>query len=108
KNENLLQAPLYMLAAQEAYHVRPEGMFYVGLRDEVIYSGWSATPLLNSLAPPENWLAAARERALRIVQEIRSGRIEAMPADVEKCRYCDYRDACRVDVAQEMTGAETG
>jgi ATP-dependent helicase/DNAse subunit B len=97
KNQNLLQAPLYMLAAQEAFNVRPEGMFYIGVKGEVIYAGWSNTPILDSLPLPENWLAATRERVLDLVAQIRSGRVEPHPADPESCRFCDFRDACRIE-----------
>jgi ATP-dependent helicase/DNAse subunit B len=103
KNENLLQAPLYLLAAQERFGAQPEGMFYVGLKGDVVYAGWSRTPLLDSLPLPEDWLAVARERALAIVEEIRSGRVEVAPADRDLCAFCDFRDACRID-----TGAALG
>ena len=108
KNENLLQAPLYLLAAEQVFHARPEGMFYLGLKGEILYVGWSGTQLLDSLPMPENWLAATRERTLRIVGEIRSGRADAAPADTADCRFCDYRDACRVEVktaAAQVEGA---
>jgi ATP-dependent helicase/DNAse subunit B len=100
KNENLLQAPLYLLAARDVLKVRPEGVFYIGLKGEVVYAGWSGTPLLNSLPLPEDWLDVTRARAVELVAQIRSGRVEAHPADPESCRFCDYRDACRIDVAQ--------
>jgi ATP-dependent helicase/DNAse subunit B len=98
KNENLLQPPLYMLAAQELFGARPEGMFYIGLKSEIVYAGWSGAALLDSHPLPENWLERTRERALELVEQIRSGRAEVKPADQENCRFCDYRDACRVDV----------
>src|ERR1019366_6765844 len=69
KNENLMQAPLYMLAA-EHLNARPAGMFYVGVKGGIEYAGWSDFPLMDSLALPEKWLEAARERTLRIVEEI--------------------------------------
>jgi ATP-dependent helicase/DNAse subunit B len=105
KNQSLLQAPLYMLAAQDVFHAKPEGMFYVGVKGDVVYAGWSGTPLLDSLPLPENWLALTRERATELVRQIRSGRVEARPADVETCRFCDYRDACRIDVGQAILPA---
>jgi ATP-dependent helicase/DNAse subunit B len=109
KNANLLQAPLYLLAAQEFFHLRPAGMFFVGVKAETVYAGWSDAPLLDSLPLPENWLAATRDLTLRIVEEIRGGRVEPAPADRENCRFCDYRDACRFDVdavaEEEVAGA---
>jgi ATP-dependent helicase/DNAse subunit B len=106
KNENLLQAPLYLLAAQECFHVRPAGMFYLGLKSEIVYVGWSSTGLLNSEPLPENWLPTTRDRALRLVEGIRQGRVEAAPADLSICVYCDYRDACRVEAAQPFSAPE--
>jgi hypothetical protein len=54
-----------------------------------------------------NWLDLTRERVLKIVDEIRSGRIEAVPADRANCAFCDYRDACRIDFAAAETEPET-
>jgi hypothetical protein len=73
-------------------------MFYIGLKSEIVYAGWSGAALLDSHPLPENWLERTRERALELVEQIRSGRAEVKPADQENCRFCDYRDACRVDV----------
>jgi ATP-dependent helicase/DNAse subunit B len=97
KNESLLQAPLYLMAARDVFHVKPEGMFYVGLKGETVYAGWSETPVFESLPLPENWLDRTRDRVLEIAGEIRGGRIEVAPADPDNCRFCDYRDACRID-----------
>jgi ATP-dependent helicase/DNAse subunit B len=94
-DENLLQAPLYAMAAREQFGVRVTGVFYLGLKKEVKYVGWSEDGFLDSLPMPDDWLAAARRKTLRIVEEIRSGRVEPNPADPAKCRQCDYRDACR-------------
>jgi ATP-dependent helicase/DNAse subunit B len=103
KSESLLQAPLYLMAARDVFHVEPEGMFYLGLKADTVYAGWSETPVLESLPLPENWLALTLERILKLVDEIRSGRIEPAPADQANCAFCNYRDACRIDLA----GAET-
>ena len=48
---------------------------------------------------PEHWREDAREKTLRVVEEMRGGRIEPAPANPDKCRYCDYKDACRVQSA---------
>ncbi|MGP8246826.1 MAG: PD-(D/E)XK nuclease family protein [Bryobacteraceae bacterium] len=94
-DENLLQAPLYAMAARERFGVRVAGVFYLGLKKEVKYAGWSEDGFLDSLPMRDDWLAAARQKTLRVVNEIRSGRVEPDPADPAKCRQCDYRDACR-------------
>jgi ATP-dependent helicase/DNAse subunit B len=103
KNQNLLQAPLYMLAARDCLNVNPEGMFYIGVKSEVVYAGWSHSPLLDSLPVPENWLDVTRERVIELVARIRSGVIAPDPADRENCRFCDYRDACRIESETAVT-----
>jgi ATP-dependent helicase/DNAse subunit B len=105
KNENLMQAPLYMLAA-EHLNARPAGMFYVGLKGGIEYAGWSDDRRMDSLALPEKWLESARERTLRVVEEIRRGRVEIVPADRDSCRFCDARDVCRIEVAGIAAEAE--
>ena len=104
KNENLMQAPLYMLAA-EHLDARPSGMFYVGVKGGIEYAGWSDDQRMDSLALPGNWLETTRLRTLRIVEEIRRGRVEVVPADRNSCRFCDSKDVCRIDVA---AGAAVG
>lgn len=99
KSQNLLQAPLYLLAARDCFHARPEGVFYVGLKGAVTYAGWSESPLFESLPLPENWLALASERSLQIVAQVRSGRIAPEPADRDNCAFCDFSDACRIESA---------
>ena len=105
KNETLLQAPLYLLAA-EHLKVRPSGMFYVGVKGGIEYAGWSADRSMGSLALPENWLEITRERARHMVQEIRRGRVEILPADRDSCRFCDAKDICRIEAGAAATQAE--
>jgi CRISPR/Cas system-associated exonuclease Cas4 (RecB family) len=57
---------------------------------------------------PDDWLAAARQKTLRVVEEIRAGRVEPDPADPAKCRQCDYRDACRSRARQAIVEAAEG
>jgi ATP-dependent helicase/DNAse subunit B len=92
KDENLLQAPLYLMAAEKHFGLKAAGMYYVGLRGGVAYAGWDEIP--------EGWLESKKEQTLRVVAEIRSGRVESAPAKSEKCRYCDFRDVCRVEVGE--------
>ena len=102
KDETLLQAPLYLLAA-EHLQKRPVGMFYVGVKAKTVYAGWTDSTALSGFAEPlpmpEQWVEKARVRTLELVREIRSGRIEVLPAKPDKCRYCDARDICRTEVA---------
>jgi ATP-dependent helicase/DNAse subunit B len=96
KDENLLQAPLYYLAAKEAFGVEPDGVFYVGLKKGVEYVGWSHSGFLGSNPIPEDWLEKARARTLQAALEIRGGRVEVAPSNPGNCRFCDCRDICRV------------
>jgi ATP-dependent helicase/DNAse subunit B len=102
KNENLMQASLYMMAA-EHLNVRPAGMFYVGVKGAIEYAGWSDDQRMDSLALPEKWLETTRERTLQIVEEMRHGRVEVLPADRDSCRFCDAKDICRIEVASAAT-----
>jgi ATP-dependent helicase/DNAse subunit B len=106
EDENLLQAPLYMMAAERAFGIKPAGMFYIGLKGGVEYVGWSDNGLLESEPIPDNWLELARQRTLQAADEIRGGRIAADPADRGGCRFCDSRDICRIDVARPADIAE--
>ena len=49
----------------------------------------------------------AARRVRETQQAILAGRVEARPADPDKCRWCDYRDACRVETlgAESVEGA---
>ncbi|HXM40589.1 MAG TPA: PD-(D/E)XK nuclease family protein [Bryobacteraceae bacterium] len=87
-NEDLLQPQLYMLALDRCFGLRPEGMSYWGLK-----GGVKRTPQV--LFDP----APTIETTLRIVDEVRTGRIEPHPADPDKCRFCELRDVCRYTVA---------
>jgi ATP-dependent helicase/DNAse subunit B len=107
-NETLLQAPLYLIAAQEVFGAKPVGVFYVGLRGGLEYAGWGETTLMDALAFPENWLTVTRERVLQIVEAIRSGKVDVAPADPDKCRWCDVRDVCRVEGIAALVQMEEG
>jgi ATP-dependent helicase/DNAse subunit B len=106
KNENLMQAPLYLMAA-EHLNFRPAGMFYVGVKGAIEYAGWSDDQRMDSLALPENWLPTTRDRTLQIVEEIRRGRVEVLPADRDSCRFCDSKDVCRIEVAAAAAETES-
>ena len=43
--------------------------------------------------------AHAIETAVRIAGEIRAGEVAPNPADLDKCRFCDFRDVCRFAAA---------
>ena len=98
KDENLLQAPLYLMAAEKYFGLKAAGMFYVGLKGGVVYAGWSEVP--------EGWLERKKEQTLQVVAEIRAGRVGSAPAKSDKCRYCEFRDVCRVEVGEAEAMAE--
>jgi ATP-dependent helicase/DNAse subunit B len=102
ENGSLLQAPLYLIAAEKLRQIRPAGVFYAGLRAGLEYAGWSEEPLLKSVPMPERWLEATRERVLAIVEEIHSGRIAIAPADPGRCAWCDARDLCRIEQTEAL------
>jgi putative RecB family exonuclease len=97
ENDNLLQAPLYLMAAQRKFGLQPEAMYYVGLKNAIEYAQWEAG---------EGWEPRAVEKTLRIVDEIRGGRIAVAPADTEKCRFCDAKDVCRIELGAAIAAAE--
>jgi RecB family exonuclease len=107
---NLLQAPLYYLAAQEKFGVQPDGVFYVGLKKEIVYVGWSHSGFLKSVPIPADWLERTRARTLQAAGEIRAGRVEVKPANAGNCRFCDCRDVCRVGVdrGEALAAGEDG
>lgn len=107
-DENLLQAPLYYMAAKEAFGVEPDGVFYVSLKKGVEYVGWSHSGFLASEPIPPDWLERARARTLQAALEIRAGRVEVAPSNPVNCRFCDCRDICRVTTARPATLAAGG
>ncbi len=108
-NDNLLQGPLYLMALERAFDLKPGGMFYCSLRDDVKYAGWSQAAGLGLKYTPftPEWLDAAAQRSTVAASEIMSGRIQAAPSDPDKCRYCALRDVCRFD-ARAVTAAREG
>jgi RecB family exonuclease len=102
-NQNLLQGPLYWMAAERGFQLRTAGMYYCSVRDAVEYAGWGERfewpgKILIQPATPE-WLRSAMERSIRAAQEISSGRIGPAPADLSLCRRCDFKDVCRFESA---------
>ena len=86
------------MAAEQYFGVSAAGMFYVGIKGGVEYAGWKEIP--------EGWLERKKEQTLQVVAEIRAGRVESMPAKPDKCRYCEFRDVCRIEVGEAEALAE--
>ena len=99
-NENLLQAPLYLMAVEKFFGLKAAGMYYIGLKGGVEPAGWESAEL------DSGWLDRARARTIGIVDRIRAGRTEVAPSDREKCRFCDCADVCRIEIAQTTAEGE--
>jgi ATP-dependent helicase/DNAse subunit B len=99
-DQTRLQPQLYLLALERSFGLRAAGMLYCGLRGGVQWSGWKdgGRPI------PPQWPRPAVEATLRIVEEIRAGKVAPQPADLELCGRCDYRDVCRFEAAAAMAG----
>jgi ATP-dependent helicase/DNAse subunit B len=108
EDPNLLQAPIYLMAAEKQFGLKPVGMFFVGIKGGIKYAGWSdGSAPLESRAFPENWLLQTKERVVQALAEIRGGRVEPFPSNTEKCRFCDYGDVCRVAATKPAVSAES-
>jgi len=84
KIERSLQPALYTLAVERVFGLQPAGMWFWGLRGEVVRKACSIDP-------------ERLKATIQIVEEIRAGRLAPQPADLEKCAHCDYRDVCRFE-----------
>ena len=97
------QAGIYLLAAERAFGLEPAGMFYCALREPISWEGWHvAVPGLQlgesrTPAALRELIIEAEQGAIQTWESIVSGNMEVRPADTNKCRYCDYRDICRVE-----------
>jgi ATP-dependent helicase/DNAse subunit B len=106
---NLVQAGLYMLSVERAFGLKPIGMLYCGVKKEISWGGWSlAAAALERMGESRTQeglrelMDEAARRATEAHAAISSGEIAVRPLDSKKCLWCDYRDACRI----EMIGAE--
>src|SRR5581483_8340433 len=88
EDDNLLQAPLYLLAAERKFGHAAGAMYYVGLKGAVQYEKWETSA---------GWRERATERTLAVIGEIRGGRVDVAPVDRDDCRFCDSKDICRVE-----------
>ncbi len=101
---NLVQGGLYLLAAERALGLQPAGMLYCGLKKDVSWGGWHASiPGLGQIGEARTvealreLMESAAAVAISAYEAILSGQVAARPTDRDKCRWCDYRDACRVE-----------
>jgi len=100
----LVQAGAYLLAAEQVLKLNPVGMLYCGLKKEIVWEGWHV-PLqgledkgtVGTAESLREQMEATLAKISESHQAIVSGRLEVKPTDDDKCRYCDFRDACRVE-----------
>jgi ATP-dependent helicase/DNAse subunit B len=109
-----VQGGLYLLAAERAFGLEPVGMLYCGLRKEVMWGGWHAAVRglervgqSSTKAVLRDLMDAASAKTVETFDAIVAGTIVPRPADTDKCKWCDFRDVCRVEstVAIERAGA---
>ena len=101
-----VQGGLYLAAARKHFGLEPAGMLFCGLRKEVAWGGWHIPlPGLERIGESSTRarLQELMEDALAKAEEtfaaITSGRVAPQPADESKCRWCDFRDVCRIETA---------
>ena len=103
----LVQGALYLLGLEQARGVKPGGIRYWGLRGDTTRVGWISAELAGEplegreqpVSPDDlrQILERARSTTAQAIEEIRSGRMEAAPYDLDPCRrYCELRDVCRI------------
>jgi hypothetical protein len=105
-DSNPWQAPIYVLAAERLLGCPPSGMFFIGVKKEVQYVGWSDDGPPGADPVPGEWRNETLPRLLAMADEIRAGRIAPSPADRNKCRFCDSKDVCRIEVSRPAAVAE--
>ncbi|MGA2715730.1 MAG: PD-(D/E)XK nuclease family protein [Bryobacteraceae bacterium] len=93
-----LQGPLYALAARERLNLNPVAMIYWAVREDERY-GWGKIPGTDiELQPmPENWADDARARTIERLAGFLRGEVHARPEEADQCRWCELRNACRVE-----------
>jgi ATP-dependent helicase/DNAse subunit B len=101
---HLAQGGLYLAAAVRALGLDPVAMLFCGLKKDVTWDGWhTSVPGLESLGESctserlRDLMSDAESVAVRVHEAITSGEISVRPADLLKCRWCDFRDICRVE-----------
>jgi ATP-dependent helicase/DNAse subunit B len=103
EDETRLQGPIYAWAAEKQFGRITEAMVYISLKggEKAEYFGWGTVPgarFKNELLPmPSDWIASALQRASSAAAQFRGGAIHPRPANPDACRYCTYKDACRIE-----------
>ena len=104
EDETRLQGPLYVRGiAQDGEVVA--AMVYFSLKKSAEAFGWGVVPglakQLQDLTP--EWVDRGVAETRAAVGQIREGLIPVRPAGDAVCKWCEAKDACRVEVAQALT-----
>jgi ATP-dependent helicase/DNAse subunit B len=83
-----VQGGLYLLALAPRFHVA--SFHYCGLKGGVRWRGWEGPVEILELTEQ------ARSLTIEAVHRIAAGDVAVRPWSADACRYCDYRDVCRV------------
>lgn len=99
-----VQAGVYLMAAQRHFKMKPAGMLFCHVKKGVNWGGWhydlrdlGDVGEARTEAAFGELIQNAEQTVLRVHDEIVSGKIDVHPTDSEKCRWCEYRDICRVE-----------
>ncbi len=103
---HLVQGGLYLAAAARTFGLDPVAMLFCGLKKDVTWDGWHVgVPGLEALGESctrerlRELIDDAESAAVRVHEAITSGQVAVNPRDPLKCRWCDFRDMCRVESA---------
>jgi ATP-dependent helicase/DNAse subunit B len=107
-----LQTGMYLLAAEKQFRLKPAGMLFCGLKKGVAWEGWHL-PMAGfeeagescSAGALRDLMKTAERAAIEAHERILGGRIAVSPADRDQCKWCDFRDACRVESLPAARGA---
>ena len=97
-----VQGGLYLLAAERALGLKARGMYFCGVKKGVTWEGWEDPAEVADL------MRIAEQSALRVHEAALGGRFPVQPTDRAKCRWCDYRDTCRVESISRPLTAQVG
>ena len=104
-----LQGPLYALAVRERMNLNPVAMIFWAVRDDERF-GWGHIPGTDQtfFPIPPNWLEDARGRIVERLGGYLAGQVYVHPEEPESCRWCDFRNTCRVEQQAALVMIEGG
>jgi ATP-dependent helicase/DNAse subunit B len=100
ESKTSLQGPLYALAARQKTQLNPVAMVFVAIREGKVV-GWGdiadAGPDVDLRPMPPDWIDIARDRTIAQLRNFLAGHVHPEPVDPEDCKWCDFRNACRIE-----------